>query len=115
MRKALILTLLVPVMLFSFPAAAATPVAAAGLNYLTPVVVAGPNDAISFENLDFADHTFTTDDAICKGSNNTQVPCDVYAPAGSSRTIQLNGAGVGEHLFRCTIHSWMRGVLEVTS
>lgn len=100
------------------PSGAATPLSAAGFSFLPPVVAAGGSDVVVLSNRDVSPiiigHTFTTDVAICLGTdlegNPVQVQCNTgIVPRGGTGSVTLFvNAGTpnkpGIYQFYCSIH-----------
>jgi polyvinyl alcohol dehydrogenase (cytochrome) len=79
---------------------------AAAMTYATPVVALGKGDTLKFTNLDpLASHDLASDDG--------KFASDVI-PAGQSSPVRgVEGLAPGAYPFHCTLHTWMRGVVNV--
>ena len=90
------------------PASAAQQQAyAAALNYATPVVVAGRKDTLRFTNLDAAArHDLRSDTPGLFASK-------LIGAGQSSIVTGVDRLPPGAYRFHCSLHSWMKGVLDV--
>ncbi|TMM11834.1 MAG: hypothetical protein E6G00_04370, partial [Actinobacteria bacterium] len=97
-------------------AAAAAPAAAhaaehtayaAAMNYATPTITIAQGDKVTFTNLDdLAKHDIVDHDGKFKS--------DLIGGGQSSPVRGVRFLKPGTYQFHCSLHSWMRGVLQVT-
>jgi polyvinyl alcohol dehydrogenase (cytochrome) len=82
---------------------------AAALTYATPVVVAGRHDTLSFTNLD----------AVARHDLRSDTPglfASKLVGAGESSAVKgVERLPAGIYSFHCSLHSWMKGELEVAA
>jgi polyvinyl alcohol dehydrogenase (cytochrome) len=79
---------------------------AAAMNYATPAVNIGQGDTLKFTNLDqLARHDLVGEDGSFKS--------DLLAGGESGPVRGVEKLMQGTFSFHCTLHSWMRGVLNV--
>src|SRR3954451_24945483 len=92
---------------FATPARAAEQQAyAAAMNYATPTVNVGQGDTLTFNNLDTAaKHDLVGHDASF-GS-------DLLGGGESGPVRGVEKLTPGQYQFHCTLHGWMKGVLNV--
>ena len=81
---------------------------AAAMNYLTPVVPIGKGDTLIFNNLDqLGKHDIASDD----GEFRSKV-----IPGGDKAPVEgVDKLDEGAYPFHCSLHSWMRGVVQVSA
>src|SRR3954451_20861764 len=93
---------------FATPARAAEQQAyAAAMNYATPTVNVGQGDTLTFNNLDTAaKHDLVGHDASF-GS-------DLLGGGQSGPVRGVERLSPGQYQFHCTLHGWMKGVLNVS-
>jgi polyvinyl alcohol dehydrogenase (cytochrome) len=96
---------------FAAPAGASAAeqhVYAGGMNYLNPVVPVGKGDKLVFDNLDqVAKHDVASDDGKFKSK---------VIPGGESAPVNgVEKLSEGSYPFHCSLHSWMRGVVQVSA
>src|SRR3954447_26266390 len=91
------------------PAGAANQQAyAAAMNYATPTVNVGQGDTLTFNNLDTAaKHDLVGHDASF-GS-------DLLGGGESGPVRGVDKLAPGQYQFHCTLHGWMKGVLNVSA
>ena len=79
---------------------------AAGMNYATPALVVGKGDTLNFTNLDsLAKHDLLSDEDKFRSP---------LIGAGESAKVEgVDKLPAGSYAFHCSLHSWMRGVLNV--
>src|SRR5688500_18450032 len=79
---------------------------ATALNYATPALAIGQGDSVDFTNLNpLAQHDLASDD----GKFTSKL-------AGMNETVAVEGVeklAPGAYPFHCTLHTWMRGALNV--
>ncbi|MEA2405780.1 MAG: hypothetical protein QOE08_2427 [Thermoleophilaceae bacterium] len=82
---------------------------AAGLTYATPAVAASQGDTLRFTNLDpAAQHDLNSDTPGLFSS--------ALIPAGQSEPVAgVERLAPGQYSFHCSIHAWMKGVLNVSA
>jgi polyvinyl alcohol dehydrogenase (cytochrome) len=111
-RTALATALAASAAVCAFPAtagAAQQQAYAAGLTYVTPVVIAGKADTLRFNNLDpIARHDLDSDTPGLFGT-------DLIGTGQSAVVKGVDKLGPGTYKFHCSIHSWMHGVLQVAA
>jgi polyvinyl alcohol dehydrogenase (cytochrome) len=79
---------------------------AAGMNYLPPTVLIGKGDTLLFNNLDAAaKHDIVSDDG--------RFASDLIANGQSGPVRGVETLDTGHYNFHCSLHNWMRGVVEV--
>src|SRR5687768_221943 len=81
---------------------------AAAMNYLTPVVPMGKGDKLIFNNLDqLGKHDIASDDGKFKSK---------VIPGGEKAPVEgVEKLPEGPYPFHCSLHSWMRGVVQVSA
>ena len=81
---------------------------AAAMNYLTPVVPVGKGDKLIFNNLDqLGRHDIASDDGEFKSK---------VIPGGEKAPVEgVEKLDEGTFPFHCSLHSWMRGVVQVSA
>ena len=79
---------------------------AAAMNYLTPVVPIGNGDTLIFDNLDqVAKHDIASDEGKFKSK---------VIPGGETAPVEgVEKLPEGSYPFHCSLHTWMRGVVQV--
>ncbi|MFL5895001.1 MAG: PQQ-binding-like beta-propeller repeat protein [Thermoleophilaceae bacterium] len=79
---------------------------AAAMNYATPVVNVGQGDTLTFTNLDqLARHDIVSEDGSFKS--------ELLAAGQSGPVAGVEKLGQGSYGFHCSLHSWMKGVVNV--
>ena len=108
MRRLLPLLIVTLLPLAAAPAEAAEQKAyAAGLMYLTPLVVAGQGDSLSFGNYDpLAQHDLDSD-------RPGQFSSPLIGNGQSTRVSGVEALPPGNYGFHCSLHAWMKGSLTV--
>src|SRR5436190_4670769 len=80
---------------------------AAAMNYATPTITIGKGDKLTFTNLDnLAKHDLKDHDG--------QFGSDLLSGGQSGPVRGVEKLQPGSYQFHCSLHSWMRGVLQVT-
>ncbi|HEV2815536.1 MAG TPA: PQQ-binding-like beta-propeller repeat protein, partial [Solirubrobacteraceae bacterium] len=79
---------------------------AAAMTYATPVVALGKGDTLKFTNFDtLAQHDLAADDG--------KFASDLVGAGQSSMVRGVETLPPGAYPFHCTLHTWMRGVVNV--
>ncbi len=79
---------------------------AAAMTYATPVIALGKGDTLTFTNLDtLAQHDLAADDGKFRS--------DLLSAGQSGPVRGVETLPAGAHPFHCTLHTWMRGVVNV--
>jgi polyvinyl alcohol dehydrogenase (cytochrome) len=82
---------------------------AVGLTYATPAIVAGKGDTLRFNNLDpLAQHDLDSDQPGLFDS-------PLVATGASTDVRGVSALAPGTYAFHCSLHSWMKGALTVTT
>ena len=79
---------------------------AAAMNYATPTITIGQGDKLTFTNLDnIAKHDLVDHEGKFKS--------DLLGAGQSGPVRGVEGLKPGTYQFHCSLHNWMRGVLQV--
>ncbi|MDQ5808691.1 MAG: PQQ-binding-like beta-propeller repeat protein, partial [Actinomycetota bacterium] len=79
---------------------------AAAMTYATPVIALGKGDTLKFTNLDnLAQHDLASDDG--------KFASDLLSAGQSGPVRGVESLPPGAYPFHCTLHTWMRGVVNV--
>ena len=79
---------------------------AAGMSYTPPTVTMGKGDTLIFNNLDsLAKHDLVSDEG--------KFASDLIAGGQSGPVRGAEKLETGQYSFHCTLHNWMRGVVDV--
>lgn len=82
-------------------------VTSVGFTFVPPVVTIAPGDSLQLTNPDVAPHNLTSTDG-------PQVFASGDVPPGATRPVLgVEPLDPGAYTFYCTLHPWMRGVLDV--
>src|SRR3712207_479955 len=107
MRRLVLLLVLVGSLVAAPSAHAAEAQAyAAAMTYATPVLALGKGDTLKFTNLDqLAQHDLASDEG--------KFQSDLVGAGQSSMVRGVETLPPGAYPFHCTLHTWMRGVVNV--